>query len=277
MNATRNMTRIPHLGLACILLVGCGFLTQARAQTPSAPPPPGAVHTRLFLAFAEDAGFVPQQWWEGRLGFTDGDPVDATVGELVVAVRPYRRVEAGLRVGFGSTDAPGRLPEGSGATDLDLWAKWHVATLGEGARTDVAVGALVTVPTGDDTAGLGQDAFGLALFGAIRHGLAREARFVAHAALRFNEDGRTLGVRLEGRTSARLGLGLLVPLDDTFQLIGEVVGETERFRRQDADFRLLGGVQWGLTERGYVRAALALGLTDGAPDGQLLVGYAFAL
>ena len=42
----------------------------------------------------------------------------------------------------------------------------------------------------------------------------------------------------------------------------------------DSDTRLLGGINWRLANRGMFRGAVALGLDDGAPDFQLLLGYA---
>jgi hypothetical protein len=56
--------------------------------------------------------------------------------------------------------------------------------------------------------------------------------------------------------------------------IGEINYETERFRDAEADARILGGIDWAVVPRGVVRAALAGGLTDGAPNLQLIVGYA---
>jgi hypothetical protein len=47
--------------------------------------------------------------------------VDQNVLRGTVALQPFQNLEMGGRIGFGSTDAPGDLPEGSGATDLDLW------------------------------------------------------------------------------------------------------------------------------------------------------------
>jgi hypothetical protein len=71
-----------------------------------------------------------------------------------------------------------------------------------------------------------------------------------------------------------MGMGVLVPLTDRLTAVGEGKIESSRFDGGDSDFRLLGGLNWRLKDRGVARVALALGLTDGAPDAQFLAGYA---
>lgn len=225
---------------------------------------------RFFLAFAEDTAIAQEQWWEGQLEFAESDDVDVTVVRGIVAFQPWKNVELGGRMGFGSSDT-GTSADGSGATDLDAWGKYY---FGERVSdTEFALGAGVTVPTGDDSAGLGFDAFSLGVFGALRHRLP-ELVLAVHAGVRTTGDGRILGVDLDGKTSALLGGGVIWPLSDEVAFVGEVNLESERFEQTDKDTRVLGGVNWRPFNRGIVRAALGFGLSDGAPDVQLLAGYA---
>lgn len=228
---------------------------------------------RLFLAFAEDAAIVGNQWWEAQLEYVDGELIDAFLLRGVVAFQPWKRVELGARAGFGNSDTP--LPEldGTGATDLDGWVKYHLGSRGD--ATEFAVGGLVTVPTGDDGAGLGFDSFGVELFGGLRH-LFDQAILSAHAGVRLNGDGQIFGADLEGEVSPIVGFGLIYPRSDRITLVGEARFEGERFEGGDSDLRVLGGINWRPFNRGSVRGALSLGLTDGAPDAQLIVGYAFS-
>jgi hypothetical protein len=234
---------------------------------------------RLFLTFAEEAATVPHQWWEAQLEFFDGDPADATLLRGIVAMRPYQNLELGGRVGFGSTDAPGDLPEGSGATDLDLWGKWHFGAVN--AQTEFAVGAIATVPTGDDSAGLGDDSFDIAGFGSARF-RTDSIIFSGVAGIRFNGDGQVyggedapFGFETQGETSVLLAGGALYPVSDVFTLTGEVRFESERVDGQDSDVRLAAGANWRPWNRGMLRGALVIGLSDGAPDAQVLLGYAY--
>jgi hypothetical protein len=229
---------------------------------------------RLFLNFVEDATRVDEQWWEGQLEYDEGDPVDITLIRGVVAFQPLTDLEVGGRVGFGSSDGPASLPDGSGATDLDAWAKYYFNP--GSARNEYAVGAIVTVPTGDDTAGLGNDAFGVGVFGALRHRLQR-AVFTGKVGLRINGDGKRFGLpERDGEVSPSLGIGIITPWTDRLTFVGEFNFEGERFDGGDDDTRILGGVNWRLNNRGMLRGALGLGLSDGAPDAQITVGYAYA-
>lgn len=242
---------------------------------------PGAASTwtdRLFLSFAEDATVAQKQWWEGRLVYEDGSsdlPWDRTIVQAQAALTPIRNLEFGGRVGFGSTDAPGGIPDGSGATDFDIWAKYLFPNRG---GFELAVGGLATVPTGDETAGLGADAFSLKAFGALRYPLTKGV-FTANVGIRTNGDGR-LGPPsapdLDGKTSVSAGVGVILPFSSQVAVIGEASMETERFDGLDSDVRVLAGVNWRPASRGVVRAAAGLGLTDGAPDVQIVAGYALA-
>ena len=224
---------------------------------------------RLFLSFAEEATLVSRQWWEGQAEFQDGDGFDAKILRGVAAFQPWAQVEFGGRVGFGDSSS-GVFPDGSGATDLDLWAKYH---FGSGGKTEFAAGGIATVPTGDDAVGLGFDAFSFGAFGSLRH---HGDRFMlaGNIGVNVNGNGRIFGVDINGETSFTAGAGILVPGNDRLTFVGEVRLETERFDGFDSNTRLLGGINLSVGEGQVFRAALALGLTDGAPDGQLIAGYA---
>ena len=141
-------------------------------------------------------------------------------------------------------------------------------------NTEFAVGGVFTVPTGDDTAGLGTDAFAASLFGTVRHRLPN-AILSAHAGFRLNEDGQILGgSELDGENSGLLGFGLIFPASDKLAFVAELDYEGKRFSGGDSDIRILGGANWRPFNTGQLRAALAFGLSDGAPDVQLLAGYA---
>lgn len=234
---------------------------------------------RLFLSFAEEAATVPHQWWEAQVEFVDGDPIDATLVRGVVALQPIQNLEVGGRVGFGSTSAPGNLPDGSGATDLDLWAKWHLGAVN--AQTEFALGALATVPTGDDSAGLGNDSFDIQGFGSVRF-RTDQLILSGTAGVRANGDGQRFGgnaapfgFETDGKTSVLLAAGGLYPISDQLTVTGEVRLESERVDNADSDVRLSVGANWRPFNRGMLRGAVVVGVSDGAPDAQALVGYAY--
>jgi hypothetical protein len=263
--------------LLLILALGLAVSPAGAQETPSQDTTatsrgPRAVSDRLFLSFVEDTAIADRQWWEGRFEVADGDVVDSTLLRGVVAVQPWTNVELGGRFGFGNTDTSRGLPDGSGGTDLDLWGKYKIRT--DSPRTDFSFGGILTVPTGDNTAGLGLDAFGIGVFGAMRHSL-KSVTLGGNIGVQINGDGETLGSpELDGETSVMIGAMVMAPITKVLNLIGEINYKGERLEGFDPDSRVLGGVNWRITRRGTLRAAIAFGLDDGAPDGQLIVGYA---
>jgi hypothetical protein len=290
--------KTPHrLTVAIVCLLAC-TMTSVVAQNadpaqPASDPPasgqPASQGTstygadRLFLQFERDAAIIPHQWWEGQIVFTGSENIDATVAQLVFALAPAKKVEVGGRVGFGTTNTASDLPDGSGATDLEVWGKW-AGTMGASGKTELAFGGILNVPTGDDTAGLGTDSWNVAVYGAFRHPL-RFAVLTWNIGFRANDDGSVVGIPIKGKNSFFIGGGFLWPISDQFTFVGELVWETERFEPVtgqvrslesfDDDARVLGGINWRPFNTGMFRGAIAAGLTDGAPDWQLYLTYAY--
>ena len=258
--------------LALVALAWSPAAAQAPAQ-PTSAPSASSVPDRLFQAFAEDTAVVRSQWWEGQIDFASWDSFDVSTANLIVAFQPVRDLEVGGRVGFGNTSADGDASDGTGATDADIWGKWRFGT--GGGPAEFAVGLLATVPTGDDTAGLGFDAFNVEAFGAMRYQM-RGFTLAGHLGFRINGDGTIQGYDIDGKTSAILAGGIIYPLAKTVSLVGEVNCESERWEGFDSDVRLLGGVNWSVTSRGMLRGAISVGLADGAPDRRFQAGYAYA-
>src|SRR5262245_34134952 len=170
------MSKLRQLLPLVVVLSAGGGIALGQTETPppdpaasSASPKPTSSSDRLFLAFAEDATVVERQWWEGQLATYSYDEADVNAVYAVAAFQPWVDWEVGGKVGFGDTDLDSG-GDGSGATDLELWGKYY---LGGSGSAEFAVVGLATIPTGDETAGLGDDAFGLGPFGAVRVRLSR--------------------------------------------------------------------------------------------------------
>jgi hypothetical protein len=264
------MRLLPRIAAACAVaaLAAAPLPAQTQSTTPNASP------DRFYLSFAEDPALAQRQWWEIRGELANGgkdNPFDAVLARFNFAIQPMKGLELGGNVGFGSTDGPPGFDDGTGATDLDIHAKWNFGTRG---GTSFAAGGVVTVPTGDDSVGLGYDAFGTKVFGSVRHDFGRMI-LVADAGIRFTGDGRIGGADLKGKTSASVAGGVLFPMSSDFSLLAEGMFETARFEETDTDARILGGINWRPARNGVFRGAIGFGLTDFAPDVQVLAGYAF--
>jgi hypothetical protein len=258
------------LVLALALAMAPAGLAQTSSGASSSAGPTSS-YDRLFLSFIEDATLADRQWWEVQFGISDGDNVDTTAIRGVVAFQPWDGIELGGRMGFGNTDTSSGLPDGSGGTDLEVWGKYK---LGSYERTEFVLGSVLTVPTGDDTAGLGFDAFALSGFAAMRHRLERVV-LTGQAGIQLNDDGAFLGFDdLDGEISPVVAVGVIVPFSDQVTVTGEARFAGERFDGADNDTRIVGGVNWRSFGRGMLRGSVTIGLDDGAPDAAVLVGYA---
>lgn len=276
----RVLSRLrPALLLVTITAAGPAAFGADPATAPakpagSAPTAASQIADRLFLTFSQDAALVPSQWWEGQIEFADGknDDPDVFLVRGVFAFHPIKSLEVGGNVGFGRANAPGRIYDGNGATDLDIYGKWVFANVA--SNTDVSAGVLLTVPTGDDTAGLGYNAFASQVFGGVRY-RTEPVVIGAHVGIRYNGTGRYQTVGMAGKTSLELAVSALFPLANQVSVVGEAQFESDRFEDRDASTQLLVGVNWRAFRRGTFRGALAGGLTDGAANFRLILGYAY--
>ena len=228
---------------------------------------------RLFLAFVEDTARGNRYRWEGRLSYEDFDSENVLLGRAIAAISVpnWSDVEFGARLGIGGVNRSGPLTDDGGMTDVELWGKLRIDPYWN-IRTQLAVGAIVTLPTGDEDAGLSFDAVRSKIFGAIRVPF-RVLSLAVHAGVRLNEDGEFLGTQLSGETAAAVGVGVVVPWNSSLAFIGEVVYAGERIKGGEPDSRALVGVNWRPLRRGTFRLAVTVGIDDGAPDAGLWVGF----
>jgi hypothetical protein len=269
-------SKLSRLSHACSLsLVLAGGVVLAADPVPTAPTTAPATapqnNDRFFLSFAQDATVPRSQWWEGDLVFTDASPVDSIIVRGIVAFQPWKHVELGGRFGFGSSDGPTGFPDGTGSTDMDVWGKYHWNP-GSGP-TELAAGVLVTIPTGDNTAGLGRDAFDIEGFGSVRYS-ARKLIYAGNIGFRLNGDGEIGNASFSGKTQGWLAAGIIVPMSTEISFIGELSLRSEAIDQGEADHRILGGIDWKPFQRGMLRGAVGFGISDGAPDLEVTVGYA---
>ncbi len=266
---------------AAPFLVGRTAVTRdIKVPAPVAPASPGAAREgdgvdRFFLAFAEDPALIHDRHFEVQLDHADVDFAESTVVRGIAAFqfKSLPRVEVGGRLGYGDLQQDGGA-DGSGPTDLDLWAKFQLYRSAD-SRTDVAFGSVVTLPTGDSDEGLGNEAFQSKVFVGVSRAWA-PVLLVAHGGLATAEHGESFGTRYDGKVAPAAGLGMLVPVRETLSAVFEARYEGERFDGARADTRLLGGVNWRLGERGTLRLAAAVGIGETSDLVEIVAGYVFA-
>jgi len=228
---------------------------------------------RLFRSFVEDTAITKRYRLETQFQRQEGDSIDRGLMNLIGAAQfeSIPNVEFGARlsvVGANSISGSG----GDGIGDTGLWAKYVLGPTSE-SRHELAFGAVATLPTGSDDDGAGFDSTASRLFFAGR----REVPWgvlTSNLNLTFNGDGKIFGLGLSGQTAFGLNVGVIAPLSYRFTVVGEVGYQSERFSGFGAETVVLGGVNMLLKE-GSIRGALGLGLSDGSPDVEVTVGYAF--
>jgi hypothetical protein len=229
---------------------------------------------RLFLSFVEDATFVEGQRYETDLSAGGSSDSTSFASEFLAAVNftALPRLEFGGRLGYGGTtfDSGGGA---AGLTDLEAWGKFNVgSSLKRGTRW--ATGFVLRFPTGDQDTGLSYEAMQSKAFGAVRFDVGRFT-VSANAGVQFNEDATVLGNKLDGRVAGSIGGAALMEFNHQLVGVGELLYEGEPYDGVDADARLLFGVNWKPLDQGMFRLALGFGLTEGAPDTLLILGWAF--
>jgi uncharacterized cupin superfamily protein len=230
---------------------------------------------RLFLSFIEDPALTARLRLEAQLDAEDFEFSDALTARGIVAYQftSLPGVEVGGRFGIGDRDFDSSFDGGSGVTDSDVWVKWSVSPE-IGNAPSLAVGAIVTLPTGDSDKGLGFDSLGSKLFFAARKEF-RRFKLDGHVGVRANQSGEVVGVSLGGETSAEAGVALLWPVLERVTVVLEGAYRGGRFDGFDDDARLLLGVNWKPFAYGSLRGAFSTGIADAAPDSQLILGYAY--
>ena len=212
---------------------------------------------RPFQAWVTDAVFTRGIDIEPQLQQQDFDGASILIAGARAAVWTTDDLELGGNWGFASVDPDGGDGE-TGLRDLGLYGRYRIPV---DPAWDVAVGGEFSLPVGDEDVGGGS--FDFRGFGALRYDLDGNLTLIASGGLESIErfDDRELGLFLGG--------GTIVPLTEEVALITELNMSTASDAAQ-----ITGGVDFELPPGGHLRAALALGLDDDAPNWELIFGFA---
>ena len=138
----------------------------------------------------------------------------------------------------------------------------------------MTAGASFSLPTGSESSGLGTGKLVPSIFGAMRMQVG-DGSILGEVGFRFNHDATILDTQLRAKTSTFLGGGYIWEPAKSLAVSGELTVESERWDGASSDFRLTGGVQWLGLPHSVLRGALSAGLSDGAPDYEIILGYAY--
>lgn len=233
------------------------------------PPQSDRDARRLFQRFAEDAAIIPGGWMEGFLSFEHFESgVERVFLEGQFAFNIAEDNEMGLRLGFEWLDDDDSGFDGEGIADIDVWFKHRFA-----GSSPCAIGGLLKLPTADEDEGLGTGKADFEFFGACRANL-EAVTFTANAGARYNGDPDPPFP--DSDASLLAGVGAIFPVGREISIVLEGSYETERLDGVGSDGRLTIGMQGVATRPGFgFRGAVALPLTDTAPDYQVFFGAVY--
>lgn len=231
---------------------------------------------RLVQRPVEDAARAEKAYVEGQFRYQDFEGATAIFVGSHGALTVGERLEIGGFVGLRSLD-PERGGSETGLLDLDLYGRYVMDPINTDAGEILTtVGLLASLPTGSED--VLEGTFDVETFGAGRYVLEGYV-VTGNLGIRFNGDyERDLpnGGRLEipGEVSIFLGTGVLVPVSQAVTMTGEFNLETERLEGSDSVALLTPGIDALMGETLHMRGGLGIGLTDGAPDIELILGLA---
>jgi len=259
---------IPLLLLLLPIASGRALAQAPPYAAPGAPPKRGVGdrnERRLFQRFVEDAAVSTGGWVE--MQYTYDNLADGSRHFLGpnVAFKIVNDVEGGVRFGWVDVN-PDTGSNQSGLSDVDLYAKYRFP----GGRSRTAVGALVKLPSADETKGLGTGRKDVEMFAAWRADL-EAVSITANAGIRFN--GEPAAPLPSTDNSFLLGGAILLPASPRLTFVIEATFETERIEGASDDARLTLGFQ-ARNRKGHggFRGGVAVPLSDGAPDYQVIAG-----
>jgi hypothetical protein len=253
--SARSRSAIAALFAACLA-------PAAVAQDAQAPPDDTL---RLFQRFAEDGAIAPHVWlegqgrWQTNTRFFGDLESDRWAGLAVLGLGLTEELEMGLRIGVLQVDPDSGASE-NGISDLEVHVKYRLDEL----PASIVVGGLVKLPTADEEHGLGTGKVDLEGFGAVRKDLGH-VTLIGNGGLRINQDPDVEG-EIDGEMSILLGGGMIIGLTSRVYNSWEITYESKRYEGGAGDSRLTPGIMWRVGNRGLVRGAIGIGLSDGAPD-----------
>jgi hypothetical protein len=264
--------------LCAAALLANAALAQETVPPPApiqeAAPPPPPIPVRLLKNFVLDGGVQPNVWLEMQWRMETNTPlpggIDGTRNTLsgILALGFNDRVEAGLQWG-GMTVDPDGGSSNSGASDLEVYGKYLFGL----APLDVSVGGLVKIPTASSEEMLGSGSVDWEGFAAVRKDFGN-IQAVGNLGLRWNGDPDVAGVG--GETSLLAGGGVIFGLGKRSSGSLELNYESRRYEGLSSDFRMTPGFLLRIAERGFFRAGVGIGLSDGAPDMEFIAGLGWS-
>lgn len=264
----RNSYVLLVIGLALLLIVA-PVMAQKKVQKTQKVASYDANNVHLFQSYFYDAPITKAGYGQGGLTFADFEYSNSFSLGVMGGYPINDKIEAGAQLHYISV-SPDEGDGESGISDLGVFGRYNLYNQNQ---TNLSVGAMATLPIGEEK--IGQSKLNFGAFGAVRHGLNNGMTLVGTIGLMFFEKKEFEINFLTGKTKEKtsydnylnLGFGTIYQVNSQLNIIGELSMQTE------FDYMMLsGGADYKLSS-GHLRGALGIGLDDGAPDLMIMGGY----
>jgi len=231
---------------------------------------------RLLQNTTYDAPRSEVAYVEGSLRYQDYDNGSSVVIGPFGAINAGDRFEIGGYLPFESFSPDGNGDGTSGLLDPELFGRYIFDPIEtDNGSLNLTAGTVLSLPLGDEDLGAGT--FDVAGFIAGRLDMVNFAPS-GYFGLRINGD-QDFGsgddkFTVDGQLSVLLGFAAIVPIGQTVAVTSEFDLETGRVDGDDSTARLTPGIDALVGEQVHLRGGVGIGLTNGAPDLELIVGVA---
>ncbi len=228
---------------------------------------------RPFMSFIQDAAVAGRAYGEAQFAYADFEGGSSIGLGAQGTYRLMPLLEGGARFAFSSVDPDAGEGE-SGLVDADVWVRY---TLSETPQLRVVAGGMLNLPIGSED--LGEGTFDLEGFGALRYAMTKGV-ILGHFGLRINADKEKEietpygSGEVDRELQVLFGGGILYPVNEAVTLTGEFTFVSSEIEDGDSGLQLTPGVDYEMASGLKIRGALALGLSDGAPNLVLMAGVA---
>jgi len=216
------------------------------------------------FAYIEDARISEKLNFEGYIRINDHNNLNLAELHLLAGIPVSAKLELGAEWGFLSYyfERDG-FKDQTGQSDLLIFGKYNFYE----EELLFTAGSFLTLPVGDEDIGQGNTNAGL--WGSIRLPYSAEMELLTSLGIDYYEKYNNAG---NSNYDSRLNIkaGVLYQLDEYFTLIPEMQVITS------IDYSLLSlAIDYKLNKVGNMRAAIGLGLDDGAPDLLIQLGLLY--
>ncbi|HOO77207.1 MAG TPA: hypothetical protein PLI51_12050 [bacterium] len=253
---------------AMTLPLAAGAQITGDVRLPNSPYWDGATVASGEGGFWVDGQFRYQKWENSK------DWMIGPLGAWSPSALPA--LEVGTRFYLLSFD-PDEGDTETGFSDILMWGKYQILT----DPLLVSAGLSFTLPTGSDKIvhPWASGEFNFELFGAARYYFSDIFALIGHIGIRINADAdievNDHKTELDGNTQFELGAGVVWQAVQQLDLTGELNFATEPYEDTDNDVELTFGGQYFFTEAINANLGLGIGLDDGSPDFELILGALF--